>query len=46
VIWERLVTEHGFQVHDQRVKIYVRENRAHLATAEPKPVAGGVPPAL
>ena len=33
VIWERLVTEHGFTGHYQRVKVYVRENRARLATA-------------
>ena len=25
VIWERLVAEHGFQGHYQRVKVYVRE---------------------
>jgi transposase len=37
VIWERLVTEHGFQGHYQRVKIYVRENRARLADADPEP---------
>ena len=30
VIWERLVTEHGFQGHYQRVKVYDRENRARL----------------
>jgi transposase len=38
VIWERLVTEHGFDGHYQRVKIYVRENRARLVQAEPEPV--------
>jgi transposase len=38
VIWERLVAEHGFTGHYQRVKIYVRENRARLATADPEPV--------
>jgi transposase len=37
VIWERLVTEHGFQGHYQRVKVYVRENRARLTEAEPEP---------
>jgi transposase len=26
VIWERLVNEHGFDGHYQRVKVYVREN--------------------
>ncbi len=25
MIWERLVAEHGFQGHYQRVKVYVRE---------------------
>jgi transposase len=38
VIWERLVAEHGFQGHYQRVKVYVRENRARLTQAEPDPV--------
>jgi hypothetical protein len=38
VIWERLVAEHGFQGHYQRVKVYVRENRARLTQAEPEPV--------
>jgi transposase len=38
VIWERLVAEHGFTGHYQRVKVYVRENRARLTTAEPEPV--------
>jgi transposase len=37
VIWERLVAEHGFQGHYQRVKIYVRENRARLTDADPEP---------
>jgi transposase len=37
VIHERLVAEHGFQGHYQRVKVYVRENRARLAGAEPAP---------
>jgi transposase len=37
VIHEWLVAEHGFQDHYQRVKVYVRENRARLATAEPEP---------
>jgi transposase len=37
VIWERLVAEHGFQGHYQRVKVYVRENRARLTEAEPEP---------
>src|SRR6266516_7165464 len=38
VIWERLVAEHGFQGHYQRVKLYVREARPRLADAEPEPV--------
>jgi transposase len=38
VIWERLVTEHGFQGHYQRVKVYVRENRARLGATEAEPV--------
>jgi transposase len=38
VIWERLVAEHGFQGHYQRVKVYVRENRARLTQAESEPV--------
>ncbi len=38
VIWERLVAEHGFTGHYQRVKVYVRENRARLTEAEPEPV--------
>ena len=38
VIWERLVAEHGFTGHYQRVKIYVRENRARLTAVEPEPV--------
>jgi transposase len=38
VIWERLVAEHGFQGHYQRVKVYVRENRARLTNADPEPV--------
>ena len=37
MIWERLVTEHGFTGHYQRVKVYVREHRARLATASPEP---------
>jgi transposase len=37
VIHERLVAEHGFQGHYQRVKVYVRENRARLTQAEPEP---------
>ena len=37
VIWERLVAEHGFTGHYQRVKIYVRENRARLTATEPTP---------
>jgi hypothetical protein len=37
VIHERLIAEHGFQDPYQRVKVYVRENRARLATAEPEP---------
>jgi transposase len=37
VIWERLVAEHGFCGHYQRVKVYVRENRARLTDAEPEP---------
>jgi transposase len=37
VIHERLVAEHGFTGHYQRVKIYVRENRARLTDADQKP---------
>jgi transposase len=37
VIWERLVAEHGFTGHYQRVKVYVRENRARLTATEPEP---------
>jgi transposase len=37
VIHERLVAEHGFQGHYQRVKVYVREHRARLAAADPEP---------
>jgi hypothetical protein len=37
VIWERLVAEHGSHGHYQRVKVYVREHRARLATAEAEP---------
>jgi transposase len=37
VIWERLVNEHGFDGHYQRVKVYVREHRARLTQAEPEP---------
>jgi transposase len=37
VIHERLVAEHGFTGHYQRVKVYVRENRARLAAADPEP---------
>jgi transposase len=37
VIHERLVAEHGFAGHYQRVKIYVRENRARLTDADPEP---------
>jgi transposase len=35
VIWERLVAEHRFTGHYQRVKVYVRENRARLAPPSP-----------
>jgi transposase len=38
VIHERLVAEHGFTGHYQRVKVYVGENRARLTEAEPEPV--------
>ena len=38
VIWERLVAEHGFQGHYQRVKVYVRDNRARLTATKPEPV--------
>jgi transposase len=38
VIWERLVAEHGFCGHYQRVKVYVREDRARLTETEPAPV--------
>jgi len=37
VIWERLVNEHGFDGHYQRVKVYVRENRARLTAIDPEP---------
>jgi transposase len=37
VIHERLVAEHGFTGHYQRVKVYVRENRARLTDAELEP---------
>jgi transposase len=37
VIHERLVAEHGFQGHYQRVKVYVREARPRLVDAEPEP---------
>jgi len=36
VIWERLVAEHGFTGHYQRVKVYVRENRARLTAIDPE----------
>jgi transposase len=38
VIHERLVAEYGFCGHYQRVKVYVRENRARLTDAESEPV--------
>jgi transposase len=38
VIHERLATEHGFQGHYQRVKVYVRENRERLVGAAGDPV--------
>src|SRR4030095_4109628 len=44
VIWERLVAEHGFTGHYQRVKVYVRENRARLAAHQAHP--GRVPPGV
>jgi transposase len=37
VIWERLVAEHGFTGHYQRVKVYVRENRARLTETRSEP---------
>jgi transposase len=37
VVWERLVAEHGFTGHYQRVKVYVRENRARLIDADAAP---------
>lgn len=37
VIWERLVAEHGFTGHYQRVKVYVREHRARLTATEAEP---------
>ena len=37
MIWERLVAEHGFCGHYQRVKVYVREHRARLTATEPEP---------
>src|ERR671923_226302 len=36
-IWERLVAEHGFPGHYQRVKVYVREHRARLTATEAEP---------
>jgi transposase len=38
VIHERLVAEHGFTGHYQRVKVYVRENRERLVGAAGGPV--------
>jgi transposase len=38
VIWERLVNEHGFDGHYQRVKVYVRENRERLVGDAADPV--------
>jgi transposase len=38
VIHERLVAEHGFTGHYQRVKVYVRENRERLVGAAGDPV--------
>jgi transposase len=38
VIWERLVNEHGFDGHYQRVKVYVRENRERLVGDAAGPV--------
>jgi transposase len=35
VIHERLVAEHGFDGHYQRVKVYVRQARARLDQADP-----------
>jgi transposase len=37
VIHERLVTEHGFRGHYQRVKVYVRENRERVVGARVDP---------
>jgi transposase len=37
VIHERLVAEHGFTGHYQRVKVYVRENRERLSDAGSEP---------
>jgi transposase len=37
VIWERLVAEHGFTGHYQRVKVYVREHRARLTETASEP---------
>jgi transposase len=37
VIHRRLVAEHGFQGHYQRVKVYVGETRPRLVDAEPEP---------
>ena len=37
MIWERLVAEHGFTGHYQRVKVYVREHRARLTATEAEP---------
>jgi transposase len=38
VIHERLVAEHGFTGHYQRVKVYVRENRERLVAGARDPV--------
>jgi transposase len=41
VIWERLLADHGFTGHYQRVKVYVRENR--LGGGQPSPSRWGPP---
>ena len=38
VVRERLVAEHGFTGHYQRVKVYVREHRARLTETSSEPV--------
>jgi hypothetical protein len=39
VIWERLVTEHGFDGHYQRVKVYVRRTESGWSETQPTRLA-------